>query len=78
MNVVVDIPEDKPEEASLTRLTNMGYVRGPSRTDDIREFQRDYKPRFPEIEIDGTLNAATQEAIQEVHDTCDPVAKVGR
>ena len=75
LDVAIEIPEDSPEEASLTRLTNMGYVRGPRRSDDIREFQRDYKPRFTDIQIDGTLNAATQKAIKEVHDTCDPVLK---
>jgi len=75
LEVAIDIPEDKPEAASLTRLTNMGYVRGPTRVDNIREFQRDYKPRFAEIEIDGTLNAATQKAIKEVHDTCTPNVK---
>lgn len=75
LDVVIDIPADQSEEASLTRLTNMGYVRGPSRADDIREFQRDYKPRFSDIEIDGTLNAATKNAIQKVHDECDPVLK---
>ena len=75
LDVAVDIPEDKPEDTSLTRLTNMGYVRGPSRVDDIREFQRDYKPRFPDIEIDGTLNAVTQKAIKEAHDTCELALK---
>jgi hypothetical protein len=75
LDVAIDIPEGNPEEASLTRLTNMGYVRGPARVDDIREFQRDYKPRFNDIQINGTLDAATQKAIEEVHDTCDPVVK---
>jgi pentose-5-phosphate-3-epimerase len=53
----------------------MGYVRGPQRVDDIREFQRDYKERFSDIEIDGTLNAATQKAIKKAHDACDLVLK---
>jgi hypothetical protein len=75
LDVAVDIPEDNPEQAALTRLTNMGYVRGPTRTDDVREFQRDYKPRFPAIEVDGRLNPATQAAIREVHDACDLVQK---
>ena len=75
MNVAVDIPDDTSDEPSLTRLTNMGYVRGPTRSDDIREFQRDYKPRFADIQVDGTLNTPTRNAIREVHDNCDPVRK---
>ena len=75
LDVTIDIPEDVSENASLLRLTNMGYVRGPERVNDIREFQRDYKSRFPDIEIDGTLNAATKNAIQEVHDACDMLEK---
>lgn len=75
MDVVVDIPEADPEQASLTRLKNLGYVQGPKQVDDIRAFQRDYKPRFADIEIDGTLNPATQNAIKTVHDGCDPVLK---
>jgi hypothetical protein len=75
LDVAIEIPEDEPEKAALVRLTNMGYVRGPQRVDDIREFQRDYKERFSDIEIDGTLNAATQKAIKKAHDACDLVLK---
>jgi peptidoglycan hydrolase-like protein with peptidoglycan-binding domain len=75
MDVAIDIPEDNPEQAALTRLKNMGYVKAPDHEDPIRAFQRDYKPRFGDIDIDGKLNPATLKAIKEAHDTCDPVLK---
>jgi hypothetical protein len=75
LNVTIDIPDDTSEVASLSRLKNMGYVKGPDQEDPILAFQRDYKSRFTDIEIDGKLNPQTQEAIKEVHDKCDPVLK---
>jgi hypothetical protein len=77
MDVAVDIPEASVEAASLTRLKNLGYVQSPEELDNIRAFQSDYKPRFPDIEIDGTLNPPTIDAIKTVHNTCDPVLKNG-
>ena len=74
LDVLIEIPEDE-DQAALSRLKNLGYVQGPEQEDDIRAFQRDYKPRFNEIEIDGTLNAATKDAIESVHESCDLVVK---
>jgi hypothetical protein len=74
LDVLIEIPEDE-DQAALSRLKNLGYVQGPEQEDDIRAFQRDYKPRFNEIEIDGTLNAATKDAIETVHESCDLVVK---
>jgi hypothetical protein len=75
MDVAVDIPEANQEAASLTRLKNLGYVQSPNQSDNIRAFQTDYKPRFSDIQIDGTLNPPTVNAIKTVHDACDPVVK---
>ena len=75
LDVAVDIPEENGEAASLTRLKNLGYVQGATQTDNIRAFQLDYKPRFPDIEVDGTLNPATTRAIKTAHDSCDLVLK---
>ena len=75
LDVAIDIPEDNQDQAAMTRLRNMGYVKDPDHDDPILAFQRDYKPRFGDIEIDGTLNAATKIAIKKVHDACDPVLK---
>jgi hypothetical protein len=75
LDVAFELPENTSMTASLLRLTNMGYVRGPTTTDDIREFQRDYKTRFPDLVIDGKLNAATQRAIKDAHDACHLIVK---
>lgn len=76
MDVVIEIQEDEAEKAAMTRLTNLGYVQGPtSPADDIRAFQIEYKARFSDIVIDGTLNEPTRKAIKTVHDAADPVAK---
>jgi hypothetical protein len=45
--------------------------------DPIRAFQNDYKTRFADIVVDGTLNAPTAKAVRTVHDACDPVLKSG-
>jgi hypothetical protein len=75
MNVAVDIPEVNVQAASMTRLTNLGYVQHPNQSENIRAFQIDYRPRFNDIQVDGTLNQPTINAIRTVHDTCDPVLK---
>jgi hypothetical protein len=76
MDVVVDIADDDSEPALITRLKNLGYLQGPvAPADDIRAFQIEYKARFGDIVVDGTLNTATRNAIKTVHDACDPVLK---
>lgn len=71
----LDVFIDLPDEESLLRLKNLGYVLSTEDEDNIRSFQFDYKERFPDIEIDGTLNPPTVSAIKKVHDSCDPVLK---
>ena len=75
LDVFVDMPAGDAKKAALNRLGNMGYTLGPQDEDDIRAFQKDYQPKFPEIIIDGTLNEATIRVIEKVHDACDPVSK---
>lgn len=75
LDVAVEIQEDSPDRASQLRLKNMGYVRSHKRADNIREFQRHYKARHADIEIDGTMNAATERALTEAHDGCTLVVK---
>jgi hypothetical protein len=78
MDVVIALPEDDSEATSQSRLKNLGYVQVPKLVDDpIRAFQTDYKPRFADIVVDGTLNPPTSKAIRTVHDGCDPVLKTG-
>jgi len=76
MDVVVDIPDDDSDKTALTLLKNLGYVQAPvAPEDDIRAFQIEYKARFGDIVVDGTLNPATKKAIKAVHAGCDPVLK---
>lgn len=76
MDVTIDIPKDD-QTASSPRLKNLGYVQFAQDTDNIKAFQTDYKPRFGNIVVDGTLNAPTVDAIKTTHDNCDPVLKAG-
>ena len=81
MDVTVYIPDDQSEAASKLRLKNLGYVNPPSPIvgleDPIRAFQTDYKAKFADIVVDGTLNPPTAKAVRTVHDACDPVLKSG-
>ena len=77
MDVRIELPDDDDESTSLLRLANLGYVEGPTQEADVRAFQSDHRPRFPDIEIDGVLDEATRDAIRQVHDRCDPTSKVG-
>jgi hypothetical protein len=74
MDLTIDVPDDDPQKASVTRLKSLGYVQGPTPADDIRAFQIENKARFG-LTVDGTLSDATQKAIKAVHDACDPVLK---
>lgn len=77
MDVTIDIPDADSEAASKLRLKNLAYVEFPADPDNIRAFQKDYKPRFAEIVEDGTLNQPTIDAIKTTHESADPVFKAG-
>jgi hypothetical protein len=82
MDVTVNIPDDESEAASKLRLKNLGYDGNPPKPivgleDPIRAFQTDYKAKFADIVVDGTLNPPTAKAVRTVHDACDPVLKSG-
>jgi len=74
MDVAIDISDADQQQASLTRLKNLGYVQGPAQADNIRAFQIEYKTEFG-LTVDGTLSDATQKAIQTVHDACATILK---
>ena len=77
LNLFVDIPEDNSEKVSFQRLHNLGYTFGPRSEDDIRAFQRHHQARFKDkqLGINGILDKQTREAIQQVHDECDPAVR---
>jgi hypothetical protein len=82
MDVVVDIPDSDPDQAAKSRLKNLGYdvnpqIPVPGLGDPIQAFQRDYKPQFGNIVVDGTLNAPTTSAIKDAHDSTSPVLRAG-
>jgi hypothetical protein len=74
LDVRIDI-EGGGENASLERLHNLGYFGGAQPSDDVREFQLDHQSRFPEMQPNGALDAPTVQAIQTVHDECDPAVR---
>ena len=71
----LDVFVDISDEDAKQRLQNLGYVLKSEEEENVRCFQFDYKDRFPSLETDGKLNAATVSAIREVHDTCLPSPK---
>jgi outer membrane protein OmpA-like peptidoglycan-associated protein len=75
MDVTIDIPDGQDDGPSLTRLQNLGYVYFAAQSDNVLAFQRDYQTQYPDIQVDGTLNAATKDAIQKAHDACTPAVK---
>jgi hypothetical protein len=80
MDVAVDIPDSDPNAATPLRLKNLGYdvkppIPIPGLGDPITAFQNDYKSRFADIVVDGTLNQPTMNAAQAAHDAADPVLK---
>jgi hypothetical protein len=77
MDVTIDIPEADATAAARPRIKNLGYVEFPGEPDNIRAFQKDYKPRFGAIVEDGTLNDPTVDAARETHASSDPVLKTG-
>ena len=76
-DVILDV-DDGSEQGALQQLQNLGYTAGPDTKDDVAAFQHDYQSRFPELPQDGTLDAATRNAINRVHEDCDPSRKSDR
>jgi hypothetical protein len=77
MDVTIDIPDADPQNGSLLRLKNLGYVQSSNNADNIRAFQKDYKSKFSDIVQDGTLNQPTIDAIKVTQDGTAPVLKAG-
>jgi hypothetical protein len=82
MDVTVDIAETDATEATRSRLKNLGYdtkpkIPVPGLGDPIQAFQRDYKPQFADIAVDGTLNQPTIDDAKAAHDANDPVLRAG-
>jgi len=82
MDVAIDIPDADTNQATRTRLKNLGYdvnppIPVPGLGDPIQAFQRDYKPQFGDIVVDGTLNTPTINATKTAHDATDPVLRAG-
>jgi len=80
MDVAVDIPDADQNQAGRTRLKNLGYdvsppIPVPGLGDPVRAFQRDYRPQFADIAVDGTLNPPTIKAIDSSHDPTKPVLR---
>jgi len=83
MDVAVDIPDADPQAATTSRLKNLGYDTDPKRKevpgmgDPVQAFQRDYKPQFADIIVDGTLNQPTINDSKSSHDGTKPVLRAG-
>ncbi len=84
LDVAIDIPDADADADAATRarLKNLGYDTKPLKAiplqgDPIRAFQRDYKPQFGDIAVDGTLNAPTVNAAKTAHDATNPVLRAG-
>jgi hypothetical protein len=74
MDVFVDIPA-AGEDAARQRLHNLGYTAQADEAENVREFQNDYKDRFADLQPNGILDPATQKALADVQDECDPSVK---
>ena len=82
MDVIVDVPEADPNQAAKSRLKNLGYdtnpkIPVPGLGNPIQAFQRDYKPQFADIVVDGTLNQPTIDDSKTSHDANTPVLRAG-
>jgi hypothetical protein len=80
-DLVIDIPDVDQEAATKSRLKNLGYDTDPKRKkvpgmgDPVQAFQRDYKPQFADIVVDGTLNKPTIDHSKSSHDATKPVLR---
>jgi outer membrane protein OmpA-like peptidoglycan-associated protein len=82
LDVAIDISDADANQAARTRLKNLGYdvnppIPVPGLGNPVQAFQRDYKPQFSDIVVDGTLNAPTTNAAKSSHDAGDPVLRRG-
>ena len=73
MDVTIDIPDADANAATKTRMKNLGYdnnppIKVPGEVDPIQAFQRDYKPQFADIVVDGTLNQPTIDDCKTSHE----------
>jgi hypothetical protein len=75
--VTVDIPDADPQTASPLRLGNLSYSAFPSETENVQDFQQDYKNKYGDLGDSGSLDQPTTNAIQTSHDSCEPVLKAG-
>jgi hypothetical protein len=76
LEAFVDVPDDSVDDPTVSqRLHNLGYTAGPALTDDIAEFQRDYKARLPASTRPGTMDAATRVLLKDVYNAADPQRK---
>src|SRR5581483_2939373 len=81
MDVTVDVPDADQDAAAKIRLKNLGYDTNPPKpvpglgSDPVKSFQRDYKPQFADIVVDGTLNQPTINDSKTAHDANTPVLR---
>ena len=72
----IDVPaEENDDPVVARRLHNLGYTAGPQQSDDIAEFQRDYKARLPPTTRPGTMDDATRKLMQDVYNAANPQRK---
>jgi hypothetical protein len=82
MNVTIEVPDTDPNAAARIHLKNLGYDTNPPKAvpglgNPIQAFQRDYKPQFADIVVDGTLNQPTIDDSKTAHDGNNPVLRAG-
>ena len=84
MDVTVDIPDADPQAAARSRLKNLGYDTNPDKKkvvpglgDPIEAFQRDYKPQFADLNVNGALDQPTIDDSKSAHDDTNTVLRPG-
>jgi len=82
MDLTVQVPDADRNAAATLRLKNLGYDTNPPKPvpglgNPIEAFQRDYRPQFPDIVVDGTLNQPTVDDSKTAHDATTPVLRAG-
>jgi hypothetical protein len=76
LEAFVDVPAEEVDDPIVSqRLHNLGYTAGPTLTDDVAEFQRDYKARLPPTTRPGTIDDPTRALIKDVYNAADPQRK---
>jgi hypothetical protein len=83
MDVTIDVPDADQQASPKKRLKNLGYDTDPSGKkvpgmgDPVEAFQRDYKPQFPDIVVDGIMNQPTIDDSKSSHDATKTVLRAG-